>query len=210
MKLILAIVLAFLGGTPIHGNDTIRPLDTHYTVWAVGDSITAGFNSPSGSGYRLELDKLRHPNWVGTQVDKYGLKHNGNSGWTADQVADNIAGWAKSTKAKMVLLDVGTNDAKTKSGAQILTSVKRLIANLRSVLPACKILLAKITITTGWNASQQQAERDYNAGLSSISGVTLVDMANVQLGDGIHPNQNGAEDMARRWSAYMPWGLPVS
>ena len=95
-------------------------------IMPLGDSITKGFNNSITNnnfqvGYRqdLNLDLING----GYDVDFVGglqsgqlatpifdFDHEGNGGWTADQVAAEIFNWLVATPADVVLLHIGTND----------------------------------------------------------------------------------------------------
>ena len=184
-------------------------------IMPLGDSITVGYCSTSGDGYRGPLDGLLSTHvWAGSQQSDIG-HHEGHGGWAIDPLADNVQGWiAQVTPApQVVLVDAGTNDdEQNRSGAQMLASMSRLLDNTLAVDPNVKVVVAQITITTYNTADQQVQEQIYDDGLPALAvakgpRVRVVDMRGVELSpvpcaggpEGVHPDDAGYSTMATRW-----------
>lgn len=196
-----------------------RPNPRVLVVMPMGDSITEGVGSTASGGYRGPLATLLPPatRYVGHLTDPAGRRHEGHSGWTIDQLAVDARAWARMTVSRsgpgVVLLDAGTNDVgngNNHTGAQMLASMDHLLDELLAG-GAGHIVVAQLTITTYNNAAQQAEQRAYNAGLPALAAaksgkVSVVDMAAaplITLADGVHPDDAGYAEMARRWHAAL-------
>jgi lysophospholipase L1-like esterase len=179
------------------------------TIMPLGDSITEGVGSSDGLGYRGRLDRLlkfRHA-WVGSQ-SAAPWRHEGHSGWRIDQVIPYARGWAATYRPSVILVDLGTNDAgrgHDEPAAQMLAELQTLLAELRAGSPTSAIVVAQPTLTPLNTAAQQAALRDYGNALAALPGIRVVDMRGVHIGtDGVHPDDAGYADMARRWAKALP------
>ena len=87
-------------------------------IMPLGDSITYGWGSASGGGYRLPLwNELRvHGaaiDFVGSQQNgpaSFDRDHEGHPGWTINQIAEKVVNWLLTYQPQIVLLHIGTND----------------------------------------------------------------------------------------------------
>jgi lysophospholipase L1-like esterase len=186
----------------------------------LGDSITEGYKSRSGNGYRAVLaDKLSTVapmgcgwSYAGTQASgsRY-YPHEGHSGETINQIASHLPASLNAMApaglpVSVVLLGAGTNDdGQNRTADRMLSDMSALLDRIHAGRPSTKVLVAQITITTRNSPAQQQAERDFNAGLPALAAgkggwVRVVDMSDVHLSaDRIHPDDAGYADMAGRW-----------
>lgn len=207
---VAAVVTLAVPAAPTPGPTRPRPPNPlAFSIMPVGDSITIGAAGTTGTGYRGYLAGLVPlATWVGSQ-GAAPLRHEGHSGWTCDQLADQARAWAARHRPRMVLLDCGTNDdGLGRSAEQMLASAARLLDELAAG-GARTVLVAQITITPYNTPAQQQAEIDFNAGLPALAaartGVRVVDMTGVHLSpDRVHPDDEGYAEMARRWAAALP------
>lgn len=188
----------------------------------LGDSITMGIGSATTSSYRVDLqNRLRRAgldvDFVGSQHDGApagaDLDHEGLSGWSIAQIAARADGWLATYRPDVVLLQAGTNDMRTPSGAVGVTArLSALIDQIRADVPAAEIFVAKITGTRSTFAAAQQKRTDaYNATVPGVVGgkgphVHLVDQSTVKgidIRDGLHPNDFGYAKMSWNWYQAM-------
>src|SRR5256885_14756200 len=102
-----ALLAAALLTTPAHAAVGTRPV----RVMPLGDSITFGVGSSTGSSYRAALwDRL--VGQAGYAVDYVGSQRSGalpdtdnegHSGWRIDQIASNVDGWLATYQPDVVL-----------------------------------------------------------------------------------------------------------
>lgn len=188
-------------------------------ILALGDSITFGIGYDGG--YRVELFHEAHA--AGQEITFTGSLANGpsmvdgamfprnnegHSGWKIDQLLPLIPSPAFKDKPNIILLMIGTNDVAQNDD---LTHAPERLGKLLDLLiqnaPDALIVVATLTpLSFGGDAVP-----GYNAAIPAqvdarrMSGrhVVLVDMFGgfpvSELGDGIHPNQQGYERMAGVW-----------
>lgn len=193
---------------------------TRLAVMPLGDSITYGYSSASGSGYRSFLATLlngRTPMGAGWLFEGSldsgppWWSHDGHGGWRIDTLDQNLGMYPTMPNGgvgiNLVLLDAGSNDAgQGYTGATMLSRMSSLLDHLLALDPQARIEVAQLTIN-GQNAGAIQAEQDFNAGLPAlVTGkgptVVVVDMTGVHLSsDGVHPDDAGYSTMASRWFA---------
>ena len=111
--------------------------DTPVRIMPLGDSITDGFGSSKGSGYRYSLyhalaDAGYAIEFVGGLMNgpyDYDRDHEGHSGYTAQQILDNIyldgENWLGSNPADVIILHIGTNDIS--QGSQNVNTVAAIL-----------------------------------------------------------------------------------
>lgn len=197
---------------------TARAQSAGLRLMPVGDSITAGYRSTTGNGYRGPLwqeliqqgDAL---DIVGSQRSgvMFDPDNEGYYGYRIGQVARLINKELALYKPNVVLLDIGINDLG--QNHEVSTAPNRLAALIDQILaadPTVTILVAQlIPNTTAWVESDVVA---FNAQLPGIvqarvnSGkhVYLVNMnalTTADLKDGLHPNDGGYQKMADAWDA---------
>ncbi|NIY63056.1 SGNH/GDSL hydrolase family protein [Streptomyces malaysiensis] len=183
-------------------------------VMPLGDSITDGFNVPGG--YRVGLwQKLTagryKVDFVGSLFNgPAGLgdhDHEGHSGWTIQQIDDNVVNWLRTQNPHTILLHIGTNDIYGSDPAGAPARLSKLIDHITAQAPNAELFVATIT-PLGFMDSTVRA---YNAAIPGIvrskadagKRVHLVDMYSAltpaDLADGVHPNAGGYDKMADVW-----------
>jgi lysophospholipase L1-like esterase len=188
-------------------------------ILPLGDSITFGIGYDGG--YRVELFRRAHADgknitFTGSlsngpsMVDgvPFPRKNEGHSGWKIDQLEPLIPTPALQELPHIVLLMIGTNDVAQND--DLPNATKRLDSLLdRIVMNAPDALIVVATITPLSRGGQ--AVQAYNAAIPAVidaradagEHVLLVDMfkdfPTTELGDGVHPNRQGYERMARVW-----------
>jgi lysophospholipase L1-like esterase len=186
---------------------------TALRLMPLGDSITWGYASPSGNGYRgylwNDLAAEGHaPDFVGslrngTMPDP---DNEGHSGWRIDQIAGITDSVLAADRPNVVTLEIGTNDLN--GNYQVATATDRLKALIDQItrdVPDATVLVGTLIVST---SGTEEANRPaFNAKLPGIvqseqsagKHVGLVDMSAVttaDLADALHPNDNGYRKMA--------------
>jgi lysophospholipase L1-like esterase len=198
-------------------------------ILPLGDSITEGYGSTSGSGYRAPLlTLLTLPNstftkttpnitYIGTltsgTLPPPNNANEGHSGAIISQIAD----FAKpdlalngSLKGDIVLVMAGTNDMFNENvlPADAPARLGALIDELVAGWPEAAILVATLTpsanTTTQGNivVFNEQVPVVVNERAKAGNRTLVVSMANVTLAmlyDGLHPDDTGYEVMAQAW-----------
>jgi lysophospholipase L1-like esterase len=184
----------------------------------VGDSITYGYQSSTGDGYRQELfNDLTgegHPlDFVGsaqggTMADP---DNEGHSGWRIDQIAGIIDSSLATYQPNVITLMIGTNDMG--QDYQVSTAPARLsslITQIENDDPTATLLVSNLIVST--NTDVAQYEPAFNAAIPGIVAAqqaaghhtALVDMNSVlttaDLSDGLHPNDGGYVKMGDAWN----------
>lgn len=204
----------------VGGCDTTKPglfpCGGRTAVMPLGDSITEGFRSTGGNGYRGTFQDLLNAKFAGrwlyagsiTSGSRW-LSHEGHGGWKCTELLGGIAEWlpaAGDARVGLILLDAGTNDARAGASATAVRDcLSQLLDRVAVLAPGVHVLLAQITITAAATPTVQGQQSSLNSLLPGLAAsrsipVRVVDMTGVQLGpDGIHPSDAGYQDMARRW-----------
>ncbi|GAA4258288.1 GDSL-type esterase/lipase family protein [Dactylosporangium darangshiense] len=184
-------------------------------IMPLGDSITYGVGSPTGSSYRAALWN-RLAVQAGYAIDFVGSQRSGalpdtdnegHSGWRIDEIAANVDGWLATYQPDVVLLHIGTNDMNQNydvgnAPARLAALVDRILADR----PAATVLVAKIV--PALDPAIQARINAFNAAvppaLAGKARTRLVDLsglASSDLNDTLHPNDAGYAKMAVRWYA---------
>ncbi|KAJ7028343.1 lipolytic enzyme [Mycena alexandri] len=182
----------------------------------LGDSITYGFTSTDGNGYRSVLHNMLQPNntlnFIGS-IQSGTMVDNDNEGHIG-AIISQIAGFATNPLAlparpNVVLLMAGTNDIldNIQSGAPALIS--SLMDTIFSICPDAALIVATLTPLTTTSTIQPSVDT-FNAALTQIVNtrraagqhILLASMASIlasDLIDGIHPTDAGYVKMANAW-----------
>lgn len=206
--LLLAGCVAATISTPVH---PVR-------IMAVGDSITAG--ADFFSTYRIPLrDKLvaagYRVEFVGTQVTPTPagpLAHEGYGGKNTETLARLVPEHFQARPADIVLLHSGHNHSVEEQPIPgILVATEQLITSFRATNPRVTVLLAQV-IPAG-KLPKYTYLPELNRELAKLAGrldspaqrVVLIDQASGfrwetdTVEDKVHPNAQGAEQIAQRW-----------
>ena len=205
-------------------------------ILPLGDSITWGMADEANAGYRGPLfativaarQKITFtgsvqngPATVAGQT--FPKRNEGHSGWTIDQIANQIPSPATTTAnggiPHIVLLMIGTNDVYAASGqAQMATRLGSLLDKVTAAAPEALVVVAKITpLSIGNYTSTIKTYNDAIPGVVQTrvaqgKHLLVADMntgfPTSQLADGVHPNTNGYKEMAKRWYAIIGDLLP--
>ncbi|CDM32879.1 CAZyme family CE3 [Penicillium roqueforti] len=185
-------------------------------ILPLGASITMGYKSPDGNGYRKWLrQQLRYAGWevdmIGTMKNgtMHDNDHDGHVGWRIDRIADH-AKTIIPQQPNLILLNAGTNDAlqnyKVNTAGERMDS---LLTYLFDNIPNTTIILSTLTYNgkkpkQGASISSQYTELAAKRRAQNDS-LVLADMSTFirynQLVDKIHPTAAGYEEMASVWWA---------
>ncbi|KXL47527.1 carbohydrate esterase family 3 protein [Acidomyces richmondensis BFW] len=202
-------------------SDNIVPLDTPLRLLPLGDSITEGFRSSDGNGYRLHLLNLLATNgyrvkYIGS-LSSGNMSNNKNDGFGGRSI-DGIASGTRKTLAaerpNVVLLHAGTNDMNDDPPREPYDTAPDRLGNLVDeilrIVPRTTIIVAQIVQST--YPKTRDRISTYNAILPDIvakrsdegARVLMVDMSSIgadgtTTADGLHPNDNGYAIMANFW-----------
>ncbi len=215
--------LQFTPATQPNGSGGVHPIvsnaqNTGLRVMPIGDSITAGYRSSTGNGYRGPLweelikqgDAL---DFVGSQRSgvMFDPDNEGYYGYRIDQIAGLINQELALYQPNLVLLDIGINDLG--QNYQVSTAPARLASLIDQIVaadPNATVLVAQLicnstpsvqTLITSYNSQipgivQARAKAGKRVSLVSMSALTTAD-----LKDGLHPNDAGYQKMADAWDA---------
>ncbi len=213
-------------------------------IMPLGDSITDGINycafqectsensNPAieeRNGYRKSLYSLLSGSnykidFVGSKTSGNGVdnNHEGNPGWPAEQIRDNVGGFLNSASADIILLHIGTNDLNVPISQDpngIKNEVQGILSNINSWASGKNItvLVAKIIDFNPSNSKVAELNNlvtaMVNSGNWSNLTVSMVDQYGAlnnrgsggDWGDELHPSAQGYNKMASRWmSALTP------
>lgn len=203
-----------------------------------GDSITFGFGSADGGGYRSPLyarilEGGYRATFVGSQSNgpnqvsgkPFPKQHEGHSGWTIDSgyvsfgqgISTLVPKPAFDTIPHIVLLMIGTNDVGSSMGTNAIADrLDRLLDKIVAAAPQALVVVAKIT-PIKYNPAPLAP---YNAKIPGLvqarvekgQHFALVDMSQMPVADlasdSLHPNDAGYTWMAGTWYAAIKDYLP--
>lgn len=192
----------------------------------LGDSITFGYGDEKNGGYRGPLGRLLADagyaiDFVGTQSDGAIAqpRHEGHSGWCADQVREDVYGWLTANPPDVILLHIGTNSISREDGAEAVAGEIDGILNEidryeRAAGTAATVVLAQIVNRRDSEALAEETTR-LNACLASLAAGRLASgdrlmVANVEEALAypadlffddypVHPNASGYVRIAQVW-----------
>jgi lysophospholipase L1-like esterase len=193
-------------------------------IMPMGDSITSGFNSSPGWGYRGPLWNKFHER--GLSIDYVGQyrdgpssfldpDHQGGLGQTTDGQISLAPDLMKRYKPDVVLLMTGSNDisATGDSPAQLRSEMRQLLDTIAANRPNAKIFVSTLTPLASDQAGSDlipAANRAIKAAVADAArkgqNVELVQpkLSLSDLVDGVHLNAGGHAKLAQAWySAVM-------
>jgi lysophospholipase L1-like esterase len=212
---LLALVLAFASTA---STETLGPI----RIMPLGDSITYGSLSTNTVGYRRPLYQSlagagHSVDFVGSQTDgspaDFDRNHEGQRGWRADQIRDNVTAWLNSTPADVVLLHIGTNDISRGDGAegtaaeigQILDRIDTWEATHNEVWVVLALIVNRDDFRSGITTTLNGLIQDLaDTRIAGGDRIVVVDMESAlsypgDLADTVHPNDTGYGKMATAW-----------
>lgn len=210
--------MALIGGLLLLTGSTTHAQSAGLRLMPIGDSITAGYRSTTGNGYRGPL----YPELInqGDALDFVGSQRSGvmfdpdNEGYYGDRI-DQISGLINGELAlyqpNVVLLHIGTNDLG--QNYQVSTAPARLASLIDQIIaddPTVTVLVAQLIPNS--TASVESDIVAYNTQIPAIvqarvnagkhvSMVSMSALTTADLSDGLHPNDGGYQKMANAWDA---------
>ncbi|MFB7511639.1 GDSL-type esterase/lipase family protein, partial [Streptomyces sp. NPDC056144] len=191
-----------VGGSPATARLAVMPL---------GDSITLGVGSTTRTGYRPGLagrlaGAAGSVEFVGSQSDTDGTRHEGHSGWRIDQIQADIETWLAAAKPNVVTLHIGTNDMNR--DYLVSTAPDRLgtlLDQIHAASPDTAIVLASLVPAT--DPAVQARVDAYNKAIPGLVSartakghhivqVSMGALTTADLNDDLHPNNAGYTKMA--------------
>ncbi|KAJ7081781.1 lipolytic enzyme, partial [Mycena belliarum] len=179
----------------------------------LGDSITYGFTSSDGNGYRSALHNLLQPGNTldfigsiksGTMADN---DNEGHIGAIIQQIAQSATNaLALPARPNVVLLMAGTNDVIYNISTQAPAQLSALIDSIFTTCPDAALVVASLTpLATGQadvDTFNQAVAQMVSTRASAGQHILLANMSAVlasDLVDGIHPTDAGYVKMANAW-----------
>lgn len=189
------------------------PAGFQLRIMPVGDSITEGFNSTTGNGYRRALEQREVDR--GFLVDYVGSHRSGsmaqasNEGWSSQEISfiqDKTMAHVKEYSPNVVTLLAGTNDVGRGNQAGAARRLVSLVQQIRAAVPDALIvvggLLPDVDPTTAsahrrFNFQVQESftPRD----IAHVRFVSFDDIDPRNEMNGLHPNDAGYAKMATVW-----------
>lgn len=184
----------------------------------LGASITHGYGSSDGNGYRGRLhDRLVDE--AGLDVDFVGgvhsgtmadNDHEGHPGWRIDQIAAHADAWVAEYDPRIVVMHLGTNDMIQNYRSR--TAPDRLVALADRIVADDPGVTVYISSLVASSDPAVDARIDaFNARLPRLlaarthPGVVYVDQHAVmpasELSDKVHPGDEGYRRIADAWYA---------
>ena len=169
------------------------------TILALGDSLTAGLGVGPAEAFPVRLE-------AALQAKGHDVKVI-NAGVSGDTAADGAArlDWALAEPVNAVIVELGANDAlRGLPVAQAEQALDRLLAALAAKkLP---VLLAGMRAPPNMGPEYQAAFDGMYERLAAKHGVLLYPFflegvalrADLNLGDGLHPNEAGIAEIVKR------------
>lgn len=185
-------------------------------IMPLGDSITFGTHDPSYGGYRhllwtLLINDGYKIGFVGSRnggsASTPQSSNEGHPGWTIRQLKNGIDsdGWLETYKPDIILLHIGTNDIRQGNAVSAPGNLSALLDDILARLPRTHIIVAQII---PFRRGPELGHQSYNAAIPGIVAskgprVSMVDMQNIlsksDYAEGLHPNTDGYDKMARAW-----------
>ncbi|MEZ0068914.1 lysophospholipase L1-like esterase [Streptacidiphilus sp. MAP12-20] len=195
-------------------------------VMPLGDSITTGYQSSTGNGYRGPLMQLVNQqtrytvNFVGTQFNgtMTDNANEGHSGYEIQGILNNIDSYLAADHPDAVLLHIGINDLNNNDNnhATAATRAETLIDRIFTDQPGVTVIMQGLIPTTAGvpaNPALQNLIGNYNDQLRAwapsevqagkhFAFIDAPALTSTQFADGLHPNDAGYSQMAQNF--YTP------
>ena len=209
--LVLGSVLTTLSALP-----AVSQANINLRLMPMGDSITAGYLSSTGNGYRGPLyttlaGQVGTETFVGSQSDGT-MSDPYNEGYFGYQIAQITAlatGELNIYRPNIITLHIGSNDLN--ENYEVSTAPQRLATLIDEIIaaqPDATLLVAQLIINA--NATTEARIVTYNAQIPAIvqaranqgkhiAVVSMSALTTADLSDGLHPNDGGYAKMATAW-----------
>lgn len=203
---VLAASVAVLAVTP-----TAAPAQapTALRVMTVGDSLTGGYGSSDGQGYRTHLGELLTA--AGT-TPTWAVRANAPIGtMTVQDIRAGIDAWITADRPDVILLNIGTNNASgQKTGMTgVETAIHDLLNRITVDAPDADVFVATVQYSSAtWSVNepyinqyviQASWEHPGHVYLASLDVIPVCGW----LFDNIHPHDLGYRAYANQWYRAM-------
>ena len=200
------VVLAQSAKSALMAQQAQGSVDAPTVIVAVGDSLTAGYGVASQDAYPHLLQQALNAADTGT---RYKVINAGISGATSAGAAKRLR-WYLRAKPAVVILALGVNDGRR--GHALAETKKNLAAAIELAQQhQAKVLLAGMLLPVNYGEDYRQQFADVFVELAQqyqvpripflLEGVALKPELN--LADGIHPNEAGHQIIAQTVLAYL-------
>ena len=215
---LLASLLSAATGCLLGSGAASAQVGVALRLMPMGDSITAGYQSSTGNGYRGPLfnqlaGQVGTLDFVGSQIDGTMTEpsNEGHYGYKIADIAGLATGVVQSYRPNIILLHIGSNDLNTTHAVgNTPQQLASLIDQIVAAEPDATLLVAQL-IPSQYPATESAIE-DYNAQIPAIvqaraakgEHVAVVSMDNLpasDYADTLHPNDAGYAQMAANWDA---------
>lgn len=184
------------------------PAGSNRTIVFLGTSLTAGYGIDPESAYpaRVQhiIDSLNLP---------YTVMNAGESGETSAGAKRRLD-WVLRSRPVLLVIETGANDGLRGQDVDTLrANIQNIIDRTRASSPETKIVIAGMEALPNLGADYTRRFRAVYPELAKANNVPLIPFLLVNVGgvdslnqqDGIHPNERGAEVVARTvWTVIGP------
>ena len=191
LQALLTMAALLIGLAPAIAGAPVR-------ILALGDSLTAGYMLPAGSGFAPVLEKALRARGLDVVVIDAGV-----SGDTSTGASERLD-WALGEGADVAIVEIGANDMLR--GLDPRITERALDAILTKLLEKnVKVLLAGMLATPSLGADYKAAFDRIYPTLAARHGVALYPFfldgvagdKDMLLADGLHPSRAGVERIVR-------------
>lgn len=174
-------------------------------VETVGDSLTLGYGSSDGQGYRRELGRLLTDAGVPAA---FTIRANAPIGtMTVQDIRAGIDAWITEDQPQIILLDIGTNNASgQKTGMTgVEAAIHDLLSRIVADAPNADVYVATLQYSSAsWSVNEPYINQFViQASWEHPGHVFLAAMDPIPvcgwLFDNIHPENAGYAAMGRQW-----------
>ena len=165
----------------------------------LGDSLTAGYGLPAGTSFPDKLQKALTAKGLDVLVENAGVSGDTSSGGLSR------LDWAVADGTQMVILELGANDAlRGVAPEETLKALDEIITRLKA--KGVKVLLAGMVAPPNmgeaygkaFNAIYPDLAQKHDVALYPFFLEGVAAMPELNLADGIHPNEKGVDVIVER------------
>src|SRR5438093_8083387 len=166
--------------------------DSRPVILAFGDSLTAGYGVPRGSGYPEQLQRKLDALGYKYRIVNMGISGDTTSGGRARMQA------ALNVMPSIVVLELGANDGlRGMPTAQMQANLEEMINAFQKT--GAKVILAGMTLPRNYGAAYVQSFEEVFRSLAKKHNMSLIPFflegvagnAKYTLDDFLHPNADG-------------------
>lgn len=195
---------------PAGGGDsaTQAPSRPRQTILFVGTSLTAGLGLEPEQAYPAIIQEMLDSARLNYEVVNAGV-----SGETSAALLRRID-WVLQQPFEYIVIETGANDGLRGIPVETMrANIQRIIEGVRRMRPRARIGLVQMEAPPNMGVAYTRAFRDAYPELAKANDVTLLPflldsiagLRELNQGDGIHPNIEGARRAARNiWKGLRP------